>query len=95
MKVKECMCTNVYCVKPDTTVNNIARIMNENHVGCVPVCDEQNTLCGIVTDRDIILRTIACNKNVNTTPASEIMTTDVCTCNQDDDITNARKQNVK
>lgn len=90
MKVKECMCTNVYCATPETTINNIARIMNEKHVGCVPVCDNTKGLCGIVTDRDIVLRTIACDKNVNTTPASEVMTTKVWTCTEDEEITNAQ-----
>ena len=92
MKVKECMCTNVYCATPDTTVTNIAKIMNEKHVGCVPVCDNNKNLCGIITDRDIILRTIACNKDVNTTPASEVMTTKVWTCTQDEEIENAQNK---
>lgn len=92
MKVKECMCNTVCCAKPETTVNEIAKMMNDNHIGCVPVCDENNCICGIVTDRDIILRTIACNKNVNTTPASEIMTCNVCTCMQDDEISNAESK---
>ena len=88
MKVKECMCNNVFCVKPETTVVEIAKLMNDKHVGCVPICDN-NAICGIVTDRDIILRTIACGKDVNTTPASEIMSCNVCTCKQDDEISNA------
>lgn len=89
MKVKDCMCTNVYCATPDTSVVNIAKIMNDKHVGCVPVCNNKN-LCGIITDRDIILRTIACNKDVNTTHASEIMTTKVCTCMKEDELENAQ-----
>jgi len=83
------MCGEVCWVKPDTKVSDIAKIMNQNHIGCVPVCDEQNSLVGIITDRDIILRTIACDKDVKTTNASEIMTTNVCTCNKEDDIYDA------
>ena len=62
MKVKDCMCENVWCVKPETKINEIAKLMMENHVGCIPVCDNNNCICGILTDRDIILRTVACNK---------------------------------
>ena len=67
MRVKDCMCGEVCWVKPDTKVSEIAKIMNQNHIGCVPVCDDKNSLVGIITDRDIILRTIACDKDVNTT----------------------------
>ena len=59
MKVKDCMCENVWCVKPETKINEIAKLMMENHVGCIPVCDNNNCICGILTDRDIILRSIA------------------------------------
>lgn len=86
MRVKDCMCDEVCCVKPDTKINEIAKIMEKNHIGCVPVCDEQNCVLGIITDRDIILRSVACDKDVKTTKASDIMTCDVCTCNQNDDI---------
>ena len=89
MKVKDCMCGEVCWVKPDTKINEIAKIMEQNHIGCVPVCDDKNSLVGIITDRDIILRTIACDKDVKTTTASDIMTCNVCTCSQNDDITEA------
>lgn len=33
MKVKDCMCGDVCCVKPETKVNEIAKLMNKNHIG--------------------------------------------------------------
>ena len=41
MKVKDCMCGEVCCVKPDTKVYEIAKLMGQNHIGCVPVCDDK------------------------------------------------------
>lgn len=92
MKVKDCMCGEVCCVKPDTKVYEIAKLMGQNHIGCVPVCDDKNCLVGIITDRDIILRSIANDKDVKSTNASEIMTTNVCTCNENEDICNAENK---
>ena len=92
MKVKDCMCGEVYCVKPETTVNEIAKLMEKNHIGCVPVCNNDNTVVGVITDRDIILRTVACDKDVKTTKASDIMTCNVCTCNENDDIWEAERK---
>lgn len=85
MKVKDCMCNNVNFVKPETTIKDCAKMMCENHIGCTPVCDSNNKLVGIVTDRDILLRAVACEKDTCKTPISEIMTTNIkyCDCNAD------------
>lgn len=89
MKVKDCMCNEVSCVTPDKTIKDCAAIMCNKHVGCVPVCDNSQNVVGLVTDRDIILRAIACNKDVNSTPVSEIMTCEVCCCTPNADVTEA------
>ena len=91
MKVDECMCQDVCYVKPDCKVYDVARIMNENHVGCIPVCDDNKCVVGLITDRDIVLRTVACNKNYKETPVSEVMTKNVCTCGCKEDICQVEK----
>lgn len=91
MKVKECMSLNVCSCTPNTTVSDVAKQMCNNHVGCIPVCDDNNNVVGLLTDRDVILRTIACDKDAKTTPVSEIMTCKVCCCNPDTDVNEATK----
>ena len=91
MKVKECMCNNVCYCTPETTISDVAKQMNQNHIGCIPVCDNGNNLVGLVTDRDIILRAVACNKNTNTTPVSEIMTTKIYWCDSNAELAEATK----
>lgn len=90
MKVKDCMCNNVFSVKPDTKIQDVVKLMSENHIGCVPVCDNNNDVCGIITDRDILLRSVACNKDAKSTPISEIMTANVCTCDENENINEAQ-----
>ena len=92
MKVQDCMCQDICCIKPDTKLQEAAKLMSKNHIGCLPVCDNNNSICGIVTDRDIVLRCIACNKDANQTPVSDIMTCNVITCKKTDDITNAESK---
>lgn len=92
MKVNECMCTDVYCAKPETTIYDVAKLMKDERIGCVPICDNNNSIVGVVTDRDILLRGVACDKNTKTTPISEIMTTNVCWCNSDDEISQAENK---
>ena len=95
MKVKDCMCGEVCCVKPETNISEIAKLMEKNHIGCVPVCDNKDCIVGVITDRDIILRSVACDKDLKTTKASEIMTCNVCTCTQNDDINEAERKMAK
>lgn len=92
MKVKECMCNDVCIVKPETTINEVAKLMSEYHIGCIPVCDNNNCICGIITDRDILLRAVACEKDTKNCPVSDIMTTNVCTCKEDDEMKNAENK---
>lgn len=89
MKVKDCMCDNVYCVKPNTNIYEVVKLMDANHIGSVPICDDNNCICGIVTDRDILLRSITCEKNLKSTPISDIMTCNVCTCSENDEMSQA------
>ena len=91
MKVKDCMCNHVNFVKPETTIKDCAKMMGEQHIGCTPVCDDEKNVVGIVTDRDILLRAVACDKDTCKTPVSEIMTTNPCTCETTADITEAER----
>lgn len=90
MKVKECMCNKVFSCTPSTSVYDAAKIMQNEHVGCVPICDQEGCMVGMITDRDIVLRCVASEKNVKETPLSDVMTTNVCTCNPDDDMQDAQ-----
>ena len=90
MKVKECMCNKVFTCSPSTTVYDAAKIMQTSHIGCIPVCDTENCMVGIITDRDIVLRCIANDKDAKQTPISEIMTTNIWTCTPEDEMTTAQ-----
>ena len=91
MRISELMCKDICFVKPDCNTYDASRIMRENHIGCIPICDDSKKIVGIVTDRDILLRTVACNKDVKTTPVSEIMTTDVWCCGSNEQLDKAQE----
>ena len=91
MKVKECMCTDVACVKPETKICDVAKLMLNKHVGCIPVCDNNKNVVGLVTDRDLTLRSLACEKDIKQTPVSEIMTTKVFNVSPDAEVSEVEK----
>jgi len=56
MKVREIMTRDVVVAGPDTTVNEIARLMDERDVSGLPVVGPKGGLLGVVTDLDLIVR---------------------------------------
>lgn len=92
MKVKDCMNSKICYAKQDNKISDVAKMMCDNHVGCLPVCDNNDQVVGIVTDRDIILRCIACDKDVKSEPVKDIMSCNTCCCNAEDDIQTAEEK---
>lgn len=72
MKVKDLMSTSVVFVRPETGITEVAKKMRQADVGALPVCDDGGRVLGIITDRDIVIRTIAGDDNLKT--AGDIMT---------------------
>lgn len=79
MLVKEIMTHNVEVLSPGDTLEHTARRMEELNVGPLPVC-EGNRLVGMLTDRDITVRTTAAGCDPKTTLVCEAMSHDVACC---------------
>ncbi len=62
MKIKDIMSTDIACVGEDDSVERAARLMQQYDVGSIPVCAHQHVI-GIVTDRDIALKSVAEGQN--------------------------------
>jgi CBS domain-containing protein len=69
---------------PDQTVEEIARLMCDADIGCLPVRDNDR-LVGMVTDRDIAVRAIGCGKGPDTR-VREVMSAEVKYCFEDEDL---------
>ncbi len=85
MKVKEIMTKDVAYIKPDTTVTEAAKLMQQYNVGSIPVCDRTGVV-GMVTDRDIVVRNVITGTDPLSTPVSNIMSTKVATVTSDTDV---------
>ena len=76
MKVRDIMTKNVFTVTPNTSLKNVADKMKELNVGAIPVVEGDKPI-GIITDRDIVLRTVSENKDPFNTKAADIMSVDL------------------
>ncbi len=63
-------------ISESAPISQAARVMAENQIGCVVVIDDDRTMTGIVTDRDLVLRGLATDKGPDT-PVSAVMSRDV------------------
>jgi len=91
MRCEDIMKRDVVCVSPDETVAIVARRMRDEGVGFVPVCDEDRSVLGTITDRDLVVRLLAENRPVSTR-VYEVMTRDVVACSQTDKIRDASRK---
>ena len=84
-QISEIMTRDIRCVAPNDSLQRAAKAMDELNVGALPVWDGQN-LIGMVTDRDITIRGVAAGKQADSAPVSEVMSTDVQCCFEDEQI---------
>jgi CBS domain-containing protein len=89
-KVHEVMTERPRAVTPDTPVSEAARLMESEDVGALPVLDGEQ-LAGIVTDRDIVIRAVAGEKDPKGMPVREIVSKEVATIGPDDTLSDALK----
>ncbi|MEC1589079.1 CBS domain-containing protein [Bacillus sonorensis] len=76
MKLRDLMTKNAECCEPSAAITEIAGKMRDQNVGSIPVC-ENETLVGIVSDRDIVVRCVA--ENAIDVAARDIMSTELVT----------------
>lgn len=82
----------VYCL-PDESVANVAQLMKKEDIGPVLIVDneENKTLVGIVTDRDLALKVVGEGRDPKNTKVEDVMTAKVVTSRAGDSVENAMK----
>ncbi len=76
LKVRDAMVKKVVVVSADTTVQVAAILMAKNRVGCL-IVHKNNGPLGIVTESDIIKKTVSRNVSPDSLKVSDIMTTPI------------------
>ena len=73
MKIEDLMTTKVASLNPEDTVEDAAKLMKQYNIGALPICADEKVV-GIITDRDIALRSSAKGENVQKQSVRDIMT---------------------
>ena len=88
MQVKDVMTQKPVCGLADTSLIEVARKMMDYGCGEIPVVENYESMIpvGVVTDRDIVCRTIGKGIDPMSMSAGEIMTTPVITVMAETDL---------
>ena len=91
MKAQDIMSKNPASVTPDTSVQEAARLMQQQDVGILPVVESATSkrLVGLVTDRDITVRVVAEGRSNAT--VRDAMTSNAKSVRADDSVKDVMK----
>ncbi len=90
-KIRDIMTTPALCLDASQSVSEAAKYMRENDVGDVLVT-RNGQLCGIVTDRDIVVRCIAPGEDPDEMRIEEICSRQLTTLSPEDAVETAVEQ---
>lgn len=93
MKVKDVMTKNPVCAGPTTDLTKVAKMMADFDCGEIPIVQNFESMIpiGVVTDRDIVVRTLGKGVDPTTVTAMEIMTTPVITVSPETELARAER----
>ncbi|WP_129666311.1 CBS domain-containing protein [Phytoactinopolyspora endophytica] len=87
-KVSEIMTGAPVTVDTNASVQEVAQLMRDRDIGDVVVTDD-NGVCGLVTDRDIVVRALAVDGDPTRTKIGDICSRDLVAIGADDDVDHA------
>jgi CBS domain-containing protein len=87
-QIRELMTPNPVVLPGTASVHEAARAMRDVNIGDVIVI-EHDQVCGIVTDRDIVVRTVAETRDPATTPLADICSHSLITVTPTDSVEEA------
>jgi CBS domain-containing protein len=79
MKCSDIMNKNVEWLTEQDTVRKAASVMAEAGIGFLPICDAEQRVIGVVTDRDLTTRVLAKKMDPDTTSVALVMSAPVLT----------------
>ena len=85
MKIQTVMSDRVVKIHPEESVAVAARALQHYNIGALPVCGHDGVLCGLVTDRDLVIRCLAAGGDPKRMKVREVMTGKVISASPDMD----------
>ena len=88
MKIKEILKTKgskVWTIRADQTIRDAVKILVQQKIGALLVMDDQDTIIGIISERDIVRSLHNHPSDIAEIPVQKLMTKDVIAASPEDD----------
>ena len=89
-RIKDIMTRDVECASAEMTVREAAERMKSRNIGSLPVCDGKKVI-GVITDRDITIRSTAGGADPNSTKVGDVMSRDIVSVKPGDSLRDAER----
>lgn len=90
MQIRQVMKRGITSIPVNASLRAAARCMRDYDLGMLPV-EQDGDIVGTITDRDIAVRATAAGLDPDTTLVREVMSTEVFSCVEDDDLSVAAR----
>ena len=71
-RVRDVMVADVVTIEPSASLVTAARLMRDANIGMLPVVD-RGRVVGVITDRDLVVRAVACEADLATTQVRDCL----------------------
>lgn len=88
-RAADIMSKDVTVIREEETIREAAQRLAQDDIGVLPICDSNQQIKGVLTDRDIVVHVIARGKDPANTRARDLEQGEVITLRQDDSIQHA------
>jgi len=88
MNVRDAMTARPCCAAPDTPLSQVAEMMDNQDIGAIPILDGDR-LVGMITDRDIVVRAVAKQKDLRGMSSRDISSGELVTVKPGQDLSDA------
>lgn len=89
-RIQDIMTRDVECATPEMSVREAAEKMKSHNIGSLPVCEGKRVI-GMITDRDVTVRSTASGSDPNQTKVEAVMSRDVVSVKPDDTLQRAEQ----
>ncbi|MBC76628.1 MAG: hypothetical protein CME64_11495 [Halobacteriovoraceae bacterium] len=93
MKAREIMHKGLKTIDGNESLESAAHIMKDSDIGCLPVVSNGEVV-GVLTDRDIVTRCLAEDKDYHSVKASDCMTKKVVSVSEDSEVEEVSRKMV-
>jgi CBS domain-containing protein len=83
---------NVFSLSADTSVADVLSVLSKKSIGAVLIANNDDTVAGILSERDVVRALAENGAGILQDPASEHMTKNVVTCSENDAIASLMEQ---